>query len=452
MDQLFLVTISKNSRLHNTTLQISEEVALELGVSEDEPISIFVGRLGYHQKIRITNKTGRIAEINPAVLRRLHFSGSRKYGILKYDNIIHFGPVVGIMAETGHDIYRPFNGQSNFLRELIMASRPLGEICYGFSPDSINFHSMTISGYTFINGVWKRGIFPMPDVVYPREGGYSSRHLQVRNKLKALGCKFINPPLIGKWQTHKILSQNLLMHQYIPDTRRLHNFSQIESMLERYGAVYLKPINGSQGKNIIKVARINNANLYKYYYQVKYQPREGTANGFKSLQQSLRKLMGSHSYIVQRRLNLLRVGGNIADVRVLVQKDDTGQYTVTGKACRIGKKGSITSNISGGGSGQKLSGILDRYFPDQVTRDRIAGEINYLALEAAKELDANVAAIGELGIDIGIESSGKIWFIEANLKPARQVFVLTGQKATRRMSIVKPLLYARYLADYSREG
>jgi len=452
MDQLFLVTITQNPRLHTTSLQISQEVALELGLSEGDPVSIFAGRLGYHQTISIVNKTGRVVEINPAVLRSLYLSGSRQYGIINIDNILHLGPVVGIMAEVGHDIKRPFNGQSNFLKELIRASRTLGEICYGFSPDSINFHNMTVAGYTFINGDWKRGIFPMPDVVYPREGGYSHRSLQVRNKLKAIGCKFINPPLIGKWQTHKILSQNLLLHQYIPDTRRVNNYHQIESMLAKYGAVYLKPITGSQGRNIIKVARINNTNSYKYYYQVRYQPREGTANSLKSLQLSLNKLMGRQSYIVQRRLNLLRVGGNIADVRVLVQKDDTGQYSVTGKACRIGRKGSITSNISGGGSGQRLSGILDRYFADPQTRDRIAGDINYLAIEAAKELEANISSIGELGIDIGIESSGKIWFIEANLKPARQVFILTGEKATRRMSIVKPLLYARYLADFSREG
>lgn len=452
MDQLFLVTIRKNSRLHTTALQISQEVALELGLSEGDPVSIFAGRLGYHQKVSIVKSRGRIAEINPAVLRSLYLSGSRKYGIINIDNILHVGPVIGIMAETTQDINRPFGGQSHFIKELIRASRPLGEICYGFSPGSINFHNMTVSGYTFINGTWKRGIFPVPDVVYPREGGYSHRCLQIRNRLKHLGCKSINPPLIGKWQTHKILSQNLLMHQYIPDTRRVHNYRQIESMLARYGAVYLKPITGSQGRNIIKVTRINNTNLYKYYYQVNYQPREGTASGLKNLQQSLRRLMGNQSYIVQRRLNLLRVGGNIADVRVLVQKDDTGQYSITGKACRIGKKGSITSNISGGGSGQKLTGILDKYFPDPVTRDRIAGEINYLALQAAKELEANVDSIGELGIDIGIESSGKIWFIEANLKPARQVFILTGEKSTRRMSIVKPLLYARYLAEFNREG
>jgi glutathione synthase/RimK-type ligase-like ATP-grasp enzyme len=451
MDNIHSVMVIKNNRLHSNTLRINQEVYSELNLRDDEPVAICAGRLCYRQKISIVDKPGRNIELNPAILRKIHLITPRKYGLTDINNHIRIGPVVGIMADTTGDMKRPFAGQSKFFREVISAAEELGEICFGFGPEGINYHNGTILGYIYTNGAWKRIMFPIPDVVYPRDGGYSYRSLQIRKRLEDLGCKFINPPLIGKWETYKALSRNVSIDQYIPDTRRVNSSYQIEQMLLRYGAVYLKPVTGSQGKYIIKVSRIRHTKTYKYQYQVNYQAHEGTANGLSNLHHILKRLMNDRSYIVQRRIKLLKVGGKIADVRVLVQKDDTGQWSVTGKAVRIGKRGSITSNISGGGSGQRLPVVLSQHFLDPLTRDRIVSEINYLAIESAKELEASIADIGELGIDIGIDTNGRVWFIEANLKPARHVFVLIGELSTRKMAVVKPLLYSRYLANFSQE-
>jgi len=451
MSKTSSVTVIRNSRINSSSLIISNEVSEELDLSEGVTISFYSGKLVSRLKIIISNKSGRVLELNPVVLRSLHITAPHKYGINILNERLHIGPVVGIMAETGNDRNRPFGGQSYFIKELDIAARDLGEICFGFDPRSINFRNKTVTGYTYINGGWKRRIFPIPDIVYPREGGYSSSKLQIRQKLEALGCKFINPPLLGKWQTHQILSEDLSLGQYIPDTRRANTFQQVNGMLRRYGSVYIKPITGSQGRDIIRVIKVRNSNVYRYQYKVNYQPYAGTAYNLNSLRQNLRSIMSSRNYIVQRQINLLKVDGNIADVRVLVQKDGSGQWSITGKAFRIGKRGSITSNISGGGKGQKLEIVLSRYFSDPRMRDRIINEVNYLALEAAKALEMHTASIGELGIDIGIDVKGKLWFIEANLKPARKIFLLIGEKSTRRMSIRKPLLYARYLAGFSPE-
>jgi Glutathione synthase/Ribosomal protein S6 modification enzyme (glutaminyl transferase) len=451
MSEIYSVMVMNNSRLSNSKLQVSQAIADQLELVEGESVIICAGLLSSRQKIVISKKSNWVIELSPAVLHKIRVSAPRRYGMAWGDNEILLGPVVGIMAETSKDMNRPFMGQSHFIKEVIKAGREMGEICFGFNPFSINYHNRTVLGITYANGEWRKNIFPIPDIVYPREGGYSYSCLQVRKRLERMGCKFINPPLIGKWQTHKYLSSSMTISQYIPDTRRVSSFYQIEQMLKKYGAIYLKPIAGSQGKNIIKVAK-EHSNLYRYQYQINYHSREGTARSLKSLQQSLRSLMGHRSYIVQRRIHLLRVNGNIADIRVLVQKDDSGSWSITGKAFRIGKRGSITSNISGGGSGRKIPGVLSRYFKDPVTRDRIVDEINYLAIETATELEKNIPAIGELGVDIGIDQDGKLWFIEANLKPARQVFVMIGEKHTRRMAVTKPLLYARYLADFDQNG
>jgi hypothetical protein len=172
------------------------------------------------------------------------------------------------------------------------------------------------------------------------------------------------------------------------------------------------------------------------------------ASTLAGLRKSLRRVMGSQTYIVQERINLLQYEGNILDVRVMTQKDNKGSFLVTGKACRIGRPGSITSNISAGGQGQKVEFILSHHFSQSEQRERIINEVNMVALEAAKSLDKSVGSIGELGIDIGIDQNAQVWFIEANLKPARKVFYLVHDYQGRRDSVERPLLYSRYLAEF----
>ena len=77
--------------------------------------------------------------------------------------------------------------------------------------------------------------------------------------------------------------------------------------------------------------------------------------------------MGNRSYIVQEQIDLLRLNNNIVDVRILVQKNDRGDWETTGMACRQGKRGSITSNISSGGSGRKLDMVLNQNFDDETS-------------------------------------------------------------------------------------
>jgi hypothetical protein len=136
---------------------------------------------------------------------------------------------------------------------------------------------------------------------------------------------------------------------------------------------------------------------------------------------------------------------------VLVQKDHTGEWDVTGIACRMGKKGAITSNISAGGSGEKLSSVLSEHFQEIKQQKQIEQEIRYLALESARLLEKTIGRAGEMGIDVGIDERGKTWFIEANLRPARYVFNLIGDTNTRMKSVRNPMLYSRYLAGF-QEG
>ncbi|MDD2586478.1 MAG: YheC/YheD family protein [Syntrophomonadaceae bacterium] len=450
MNEFIKVKVSPNARLDNRTIVISQELARPAGIEDNQEISFFVGQ---HQrklqvKVSSSDKLKNSISMNPAVMRRSFLRSGRKYGIRVDRDEIHLGPVVGIMAEAFPNSSKPFGSQSFFFKQLLSAGRRLGEICFVFSPYSINWNRKNVYGYMYTSGAWKKAVFPLPDVIYPRERGYSPAMRRIRRKLTNQGIQFINPLLIGKWETHKIISQNEMLVPYLPDTRLIRNFDQVNRMIKRYRAVYLKPVTGSQGRNIIKVVKRKNSSRYQYQYQINNQSYRGTASSLTGLRSSLRRVMGNRRYIAQKQINLLKTEGHIIDIRILVQKDHTGQWSTTGMACRVGKRGSITSNISAGGSGRKVPTVLRRKFTDEEQVQSIINNIQFVAVEAAKTIENAIGSSGEMGVDVGIDKVGKAWFIEANLRPARQVFILIGEKKTRQKSVEKPMSYCRYLAGF----
>ena len=194
------VMVSRNTRLTEQTLRISREVARFLNLTEGETAVFSVGRLESRFNIRIAERAGSFIQLSPAALNHLHLPSARRYTINAEERRLTLGPVVGIMHKMSDDGNRPFEAQSQFIKELNTEGSQLGELCFGFDPRRINFSNRSVVGYTWFRGRWQRGIFPIPDVVYPRDVSYSVATRNVRRRLHSLGCQFINPPLIGKWQ------------------------------------------------------------------------------------------------------------------------------------------------------------------------------------------------------------------------------------------------------------
>ncbi len=383
--------------------------------------------------------------VSASVCRQLYIQLGRKYCIRWDEEGLHLGPVVGIMADSIQDKERPFASQSYFFRQCLSEGTKLGMLCFAFRAAAVQFRQGCIEGYSYQKGKWERGVFPIPDVVYPREAGYSPYKKRVRERLISLGCSFLNPPYLDKWQSHQSLSKNHALQSYLPATRLVNNFQSIDSMLNYYQVVYIKPVAGARGNSIIRVAKRRHA--YVYQYQRNGRTIRRTATSLKELQESLGHVMGKRKYIVQERIRLLKSKNSIIDVRVLVQKDGRGQWQITGKACRIGQSGAITSNLASGGKARQLNQVLLTHF-DAGQSKRIMDEINDLALLVAKTIEQEHGLMGEMGIDIGIDQAGKLWFIEINLRPARQLFTLIGDHNKRLVSVQRPMLYSQYLAGF----
>lgn len=352
--------------------------------------------------------------------------------------------VVGIMTEIRGQGERLFGPQDQFLRELLQAGDELGQLCYVFVPEDIDFATRQIQGRRWLNGRWVRRAYTFPDVIYPRDFGFSPAKRRLRQRLTEQGCKFTSPMIIGKWRSWQLLSAYPRLRRYLPETRLWDGEEELRRMLSEYATLYIKPVDGSQGRNIMRVHKRGDR-----AYEVRYNRGDGSrrllCGSVTALYAQLKRIMRARPYIMQEEIRLLRLQGGIVDVRVLAQKDGTARWRITGKACRVGQSGSITSNISGGGRAHAVAEVLDVFFPEAKCA-AIMKELDELALAVVEHLERHMETVGEMGIDIGVDVSGRLWFIEANLRPARYVFVQLGDKQTRLLAVRRPMEFAQYLA------
>ncbi|OGX68319.1 MAG: hypothetical protein A2189_00140 [Paenibacillus sp. RIFOXYA1_FULL_44_5] len=138
--------------------------------------------------------------------------------------------------------------------------------------------------------------------------------------------------------------------------------------------------------------------------------------------------------------------GRTYDVRILVQKNNIGLWQLTGMAARIGKLGSITSNLHGGGSAYELLPVLQKQFEDKQAGE-IMKSLSQLAMRIPLILEQYHGRLAELGIDIGIDPFGKLWIIEVNSKPGHSSFSHFSDPSVSRSSISNPIHYAGYLLN-----
>lgn len=353
--------------------------------------------------------------------------------------------LVGVMSARGAG-GRPFQ-EASYFRQLIRAGRRLGLRVIVFCPLDIDWATGTVVGYTRNTGGWQAKRYPVPGVVYdrlfPGRGSWQLYWERVRRMRRTFRVRFMGRGLRGKWQLYRIVRRYEDLRPYIPETHLVTSVGVIQRMLRKYRSVYLKPVFGSGGNGITRVSR--QGEIYWVQGSAHAAPRAVSSSNLGAA------LAGfGRRYLVQQGLDLAYLKGSTYDIRSIVQKNGEGVWQVTGKAARIGRKRSITSNLHTGGHARTVPSILQACFPDRA--EQIEQEIDQLALRVAEVMDQKAGPLCDLGLDMGVDRKGKVWLIEVNSKPGRKVFRQIGDAETRWRSIETPMAYARYLLQRRNQG
>jgi len=331
--------------------------------------------------------------------------------------------------------------------KMIAAGKRVGLDVFVFTPQDVDDGKELIRAqlYNPETKKWSRRWVRFPNVIYDRCRIQKSHRfeqlLAFRKRYSYL--HFLNRPLRNKWTIYRALSKVPAFRVHLPATRLYQSAEDVSLMLKKYPTVYLKPINGTGGRGILRIERgreggllLQGRNHSRSIVQPKHISRGRLASALDSWDKK------GNRYIVQQGLNIKLPIGRVHDYRMLVQKNGLGIWEVTGCAGRVGPLRSITSNLHGGGEAAPMNDLLRQWIGNESDIRQIRQTAEAFGIDVARYLETTYGALCELALDLAIDRSGKIWLIEVNPKPAREVFHQAGERDVYRKAIVRPIEYA----------
>lgn len=458
---LLLVTlVSAEKESQKKTASLPAELIDRWGLSPGEGLRLRAGRRAVPMTLGTAATTGNgtlpRVTLPPSVLSQLGLAAGARVHLLRKSGELCLGPIVGIMAPRRSGLAKPYQAQTSLFRRVLAAAGEVGVVAFVFDFHDIRWGEKRIRGYSVVRERWVPRWYPLPDVVFDRAtgkfpGGSVAAGKARQRLVQGYGIKLFNTRLGGKARLHRLMSGDEVLRRHLPHTYQVRGSGAVERLLRGHGGVYLKPQNGAQGKGIVRLRRSPGG--YRYTLTTSnYQRVSGRATTVAGALGQLRRRVALSTYIAQPDLNLLRLNGRICDVRILVQRDGDGAWHVTGTAVRAGAPGSVISNLHGGGRALQLESLLRKSLgADQNAISSMRDEMESLALRVAAVLSRATACLGELGVDLGIDTKGQVWIIEANSRTGRAVFRRCGLHDAARLADRRPLHFAMYLAGFTTQ-
>lgn len=353
------------------------------------------------------------------------------------------GPFVAILTS---DSRKPFAGNHQNFADLIQMGKRLGITVYVLTPKGIR------EGKAFVNGYllqtcrptpkFHQTILPFPNVVYNRipyrKEERSNAVINAIQYLKQKRVPVFNPCFFNKWSLYEDLNTTVCQ-AHLPATSKLSNYASFRQMKTKHTALILKPVEGKAGIGMMK---IEGNGPYTLIYQTKKQNFHLSFPSISEVYKKVIHLSYKRPYLIQQAIPLATYQGMPFDVRMLVQKDETADWKISGIGVRIAGKKAISTHVPMGGRIEDFNRVLSTAFPQQ--KEKLQQRLVQLGLTCAKAIEEKTGKmLGEMSMDIGIDRQGKLWFFEANAKPQK-----FDEPVIRARSLRRILEYALYLSGF----
>nr|WP_285890949.1 YheC/YheD family protein [Mesobacillus maritimus] len=205
------------------------------------------------------------------------------------------------------------------------------------------------------------------------------------------------------------LKQDSFLSHHVPE---LHWFStkSLKRMVESYPQIYVKPNRGRKGIGISRVKQLSESE-----YELSYGNTNKRVSYPELVKELNRRFVPGKSYLVQQGIDLATVNGCPFHIRVVMQKPmDIWRLTVT-SAIVAKRKDAVVTNVARGNTEFPMVQVL-KNCDQKLNPMNMIREIVDLSHQIVNVLGARFPFL-VVGLDLGIDKQGKVWFIEANTKP-----------------------------------
>ncbi|MCZ8518367.1 MULTISPECIES: YheC/YheD family endospore coat-associated protein [Paenibacillus] len=430
---------------------LTSELARELKLSKTRTVTVKLGSKSVSLSLKLLKKSGHHLYLTPSVYSQLKLprNGSAM-ATSATGKEIRLGPMIGILTNVVKSSSAPFGSRTEFIRQFMRVGSDKA-FYFGFSPHDVNWSQETVNAIVpQSEGGWTRKVLPLPDVVYNRLPSRKAEKLASMNAFKQRfirrGIPLFNWSFFDKWDVYHLL-EGTEAFRYVPESKINPNSLQVKEMLEKHKFLYLKPTAGSLGIGI---------------YRLTYNPKRGYYARFRkggrnvllrfSKFESLMALVNRHSgnmngYVIQQGIRLIEIDTCPIDFRFHMTKNSSNQWVVAAIGAKKAGKGSVTTHVRTGGMLMTPEQVLKQIFGSRA--DTVLSNAKESAIKLAEDIETKHRhTLGELGFDIGIDQSERIWMFEANSKPGRSIFKHPALKDQGRASLQYIYDYCLYLSRF----
>lgn len=355
-------------------------------------------------------------------------------------------PTLGVMALY---MERHRLEEIDYFRRLTLLGQQLNIEVIIFTPEDIhpNKKQITALQYDSQTSKWIRQLRPIPQLIYDRCRFQRTYRFPLLRKFRATypHIHYLNHPMSHKWPVYQLLYKNASIRSYLPETAQYQQPKDLLPFLKTYDMIYLKPNDGTGGRGILCIRRLRN-NQFLIQGRDKNRkiivPHKLTAT---QIAPQFNSWGLKNHYLIQQGIPLMLPDGRVHDYRLLIQKNGSGQWEVTGCAGRIGPSRSITSNLHGGGKAVPVLQLLHSRFSSSTVIHQILRDMERLSKLVVYQLERRYGRLCEMALDIAVDLTGHVWLLEVNPKPAREVFRLIKETNVYEKALRRPLEYALWL-------
>jgi len=218
----------------------------------------------------------------------------------------------------------------------------------------------------------------------------------------------------NKWKRHVSLVGHPVLRHHLPPTRLLRR-ATLRKFLKKYEVVYVKPVYGSFGNRILRIAKRGGD------YVLHTEKKTKRYSSRKKVVKRVFRHAGSRPFHIQRGIRLVRLEGHPVDFRVLLLRPGS-EWKVMGIMGKAATGGRIVTNYQHGGRAVRFGDALRRAGWTNEDIRRAKADVERLSLVAAKRFGKRFKHCRRLGIDVGLDRDKRIWFIEVNTNPFYELF------------------------------